>query len=135
MKDNTKKTTKDFSLWSIKEFKNLPPRDWDENIGEFDSLVILPTEDIHDSGYRMMDFVAIDKKRGPLCRLSGRSDVIHIGGIGGYGKRMAHFLLDKPDESPIPWSIDCLPVSGLLRIFCGRPLTVGDALSSFELFA
>ena len=75
-------TGKSFEYWSKKEFEALPKRKWDEGIGEFDSMIILPTKHIHDSGFRCMDFVAVKGKE-PFCRLSGCSDVIHMDGIGG----------------------------------------------------
>ena len=104
----------------------------------FDSLVVIPTKDIHESGFRCMDFVAIDKNGEPICRLSGISDVINLDGIGGYGKR-------NPYTEPYPprkiesksWSIDCLKESGFLRIFARDGLFLDDPwpLSSFELYA
>ena len=140
-----------------KEFEDLPCRTYNEDIGLFDTLIILPasgykTEDkktfvsnatkrlrgeppefVHDSGYRFMDFVAA-KGEHPICRLAGGSDVIHIDGIGGYGE---YKDLGIPKlVLPKSWSIDCLPKSGLLRLFCGDyKLSADAALSSFEIFA
>jgi len=138
----------DITKMSRREFYKLPHRKWNEDIGGFDSLVILPAKTdvpgllkyhikrlgakifglpepsvyeikhLHDSGWRCMDFVAC-RGNEPICRLSGWSDVLHIGGIAGKGSG---------------WTIDCLPKSGLLRLFCreGR-LRVGLAVSSFEV--
>jgi hypothetical protein len=52
---------KNIDNMTIREFQNLPSRKWNEDIGFFDSLVILPTKEIHDSGYRCMDFIAVRK--------------------------------------------------------------------------
>jgi len=120
-----------------KEFEGLPRRKWDEEI-ICDSLIILPgrARDIHDSGFRCMDFVAVVGNE-PTCLLSGCSDVIHIDGIGGFGYRWT----DKYDGVPksIPpsgWSIDCLPKSGLLRMWpSSGKIRCGEALSSFEIYA
>lgn len=132
------------------QFEKLPRREWDEDIGTFDSLVILPAKidrrqaiwynirkyiadrlnigqpylyevgGVHDSGYRCMDFVAI-KDGKAYKRLSGCSDVIHFNGIGGYGKDWLKKHGDVPRTLPvIDWSIDCLLESGLLHIFVGR---------------
>lgn len=128
---NNEIKTKSLSRMTRKEIENVPSREWSEDIGEFDALVILPTRDIHDSGYRCMDFVACVGDT-PIRRLSGCSDVIHINGIGGYGKWKG--LLPQLVE-PIDWSIDCLKVSGLLRMFSQHKLTCGTALSSFEIYA
>jgi len=112
---------KSIDNYTQKEFKALGLRGWNEDIGVFDSLVILPTRRKHDSGYRMMDFVAV-KNNKPICRLSGCSDVVHIGGLIGEGLNSN-------------WSIDCLSKSGLLRLFNGsKKIRVGAALSSFEVF-
>lgn len=105
-----------------KDFDELPGRKkWDEEI-LCDGIIILPgrAKDMHDSGYRLMDFVAIKNSK-PVCRLSGCSDVIHIGGIGGQNVSRS-------------WNIDCLPKSGLLRMWMnGHFIKVGAALSSFEI--
>ena len=70
-----------------KEFDELRHRQKDDRDIIFNNMIILPgrSRDIHDSGFRCMDFVAvIDDK--PICLLAGGSDVIHIDGIGGLGK-------------------------------------------------
>ncbi len=125
----------DLNEWSIKDFQSLPGRGWNEEIEPFDSIVILPTEDIHTSGYACMDFVAINGNT-PICRLSGCSDVIHLNGIGGFGENWAEEYGTVPTKiPPIAWSVDCLSKSKLLRIFTGSSkLKAGAALSSFELF-
>lgn len=129
MKTNKKEKT--FEKWTRKELEALPRRNWDEDIGEFNSLIILPTKDIHDSGFQCMDFVAV-KNNIPFIRLSGCSDVLHIGGIGGFNNKYWYKDGGKPFAK---WSIDCLPKSGLLRLFSGDKLICSDALSSFGVFS
>ena len=132
---------KHYTKWSRKEFESLPsPTSYkNEEIGEVDSLVILPTRHIHVSGWKCMSFVTIQNDK-PTYIVSGCSDVIHLGGIGGtntytynrykYSERANSNLVPNAD-----WHIDCLPVSGLLRIFSSRyKLYVGASLSSFELY-
>lgn len=71
---------------SKEDFAKVPARKtFYEDIGEFDALVIIPTDQPHDSGYMFMDFVAVGSKGEPICRLSGWSDVLDLDGIGGYG--------------------------------------------------
>lgn len=90
---------------------------------------------LHDSGYRLLDFVACKGDK-PICRLSGCSDVININGIGGYGNSWLEKFKKVPKMIiPIGWSIDCLPKSGLLRLFCEKKLIAGNALGTFEVFA
>ena len=85
-----------------------------------------------------MDFVAtVDSIA--ICRLSGCSDVIHIEGIGALGRNYSLSEL-MTEHHPLPrakaWSIDCLPTSGLFRLFCmGYRLTCGEAVSSFEIYS
>ena len=101
---------------------------------EFYSLVVIPKDEIHDSGYRCMDFVSVSKDGEPMVRLSGCSDVLHINGIGGYGHWKPNTGI--PNKiTPVAWSVDCLKESGYIRLFSDRPLTCGHVLSSFEIFA
>ena len=125
---------KDVNKWTRKEFEALPHRKWDENIGEIDSIIVMPLRSLHDSGFRKMDFIATQKGI-PTYRLSGCSDVIHIEGIGGYGKDWLKIYGTVPDKiKPGNWSVDCLATSGLLRFF-GPKINVGNSLSSFEIYS
>jgi|TARA_Y100000310_G_scaffold221497_1_gene223068 hypothetical protein len=111
-----------------KDFEALPMREWNEDIGAFRSLVILPTRRIHDSGYVCMDFVAVDDNAEPICRLSECSDVVHIGGTS---------VLLGEGPLKVAWSIDCMPKSKLLRLFTisQHKLVAGEALGSFDIKA
>jgi len=124
-----KMKNKSFEYWSKQELEALPQRKWDEDIGVFDSLIILPTTHSHDKGFKCMTFVVVKGKE-PYCRLSGYSDIIHLDGVGGYGKRETVNALLIP---PKGWCIDCLE-SGLIRIFSKRKLKSGAVLPWFELF-
>jgi len=116
---------------SKEDFEKVPERThFDEQIGLFNSLVILPMDYLHDSGYKCMDFVAVNEHDEPICKLSGCSDVLHLDGIGGYGKYDGRLAENRPIEE---WSIDCLPC-GLLRVFCNGWIEAGYAVSSFEIF-
>lgn len=53
---------------------------------------------LHDSGYWLMDVVAVVNGE-PLCRASGCSDVIHLDGIGGFGLNW-HKRGGVPDSVP-----------------------------------
>ena len=119
-----------------KDFDKLPLiKRFNEEI-IYDALIILPTRIIHDSGYRCMDFIAVRENK-PICRLSGCSDVINIEGIGGFGKDGSEKYHACPKMiPPIAWSIDCLPKSGLLRIWpSNRNMVDGGSLSSFEIYS
>ena len=130
---------KDIADWTREEFEALPFRErWDSADAPWDQLVLLPGNDLHDSGWRNMDVVGV-RNGVPICRLAGGSDVINFEGIGG--RRLLRQLRElprvghvDPDHEP-QWQIDCLPVSGLLRLWndAGAVL-VGHAISSLEIF-
>ena len=127
----------DINQMTREEMESLPHREWNEEM-EFSSMIILPgyLHDLHDSGFRCMDFVAVENLE-PLCLLAGGSDVIHIDGIGGFGAGWGRLYGAVPTSVPASgWSIDCLTKSGLLRIWpsSGR-MKCGPALSSFEIYA
>jgi len=107
---------------TLQDFQKIEFRmSYNEAIGIFDSLIIMPREDLHESGYRKMDFIAV-KDNKPTCKLGGCSDVIQM-----YVWAEMH---------PPLWSIDCLPKSGLLRVFsAGNKIKAGADLSSFELYS
>ena len=115
------------------DFEKVPERGgWSRDIGEFNSLIIIPQDHAHDSGWMCMDFVAVNKDGEPICRLSGCSDVLNLDGIGGYGNwrggEVPRFI------EPQGWRIDCLPC-GYLRLFSRSALTAGPALSDFQIYA
>ncbi len=91
---------------------------------------------LHDSGYRCMSFVAV-KKNVPFCIISGCSDVIHLDGISGLRKNWYEKYGKCPETiPPSAWNMDCLPMSGLLRLWpSSGKMLCGIALSSFEVFA
>lgn len=120
---------KHWAQWKRSQFEELPFRNWDEVIQGVTGFVILPRKTRHDSGYRQMDVVPIKDDK-PLCRCGGCSDVLHLGGIGGYNS-----MYEKPNKRPYDFSIDCLPVSGLLRVFMNHyTMTIGVDISSLEIF-
>ena len=122
-----------------KQFEELPYRpDWHAPV-MCQCIVILPGKaaDKHDSGFRCMDFVAVNDDLEPVCRLAGGSDVLHMDGIGGLGYGWLNGGGIPVSIAPKGWTIDCLPRSGLLRLFVshGFQLRCGEALSSFEAYA
>ena len=98
-------------------------------IDNFNGVVIVPSDDIHDSGYRCMKFVLTNHGRVVGC-VGGGSDVIHLNGIGGYGKYVDYEKVIKTGMvKRVDWSIDCLPC-GLLRLFCSSNLSIDDFICS-----
>jgi hypothetical protein len=94
-----------------KQLKELPERKWGTEVAPFDSIIILPTRRIHDSGYACMDFIGCRNGKA-IIRLSGRSDALHLQGDS--------------------WNMDCIPKSQLLQFFNFKgKIKAGVAVSSF----
>lgn len=119
-----------------RQFDALPFREsWGSDEPPFDSLVLLPLRRRHDSGFRCMDIVGCRGDEA-VCRLSGCSDVLHFDGVGGYGKDWLKRYAGVPKMvEAAGWTMDCLPTSGLLRIFCSGRIVADSALSSFEFYS
>jgi hypothetical protein len=105
----------DINRMTRKQIMNVPSRKWDDCSLTFDCIVIVPLRKVHDSGYRMIDCVAVVNDE-PIARLSGCSDSI---------------ILKK---GSMEWKMDCLRISGLFRLWVhGSNLKCGPALSTFEV--
>lgn len=118
-----------------KDFLALPKPGWEEEV-ICDSLIIIPggCREIHDSGFRVMQFVA-SRKHEAICLLGGSTDAVHIDGLCGFGEFTPGGGIPSLIK-PRSWTIDCLRKSGLLRLFCfDHNIKCGQRLSSFEIFA
>lgn len=111
--------------------------------GPFTSIVIIPLDTIHESGWRCMDFIGV---RGvfPVCRLSGQSDNLSLLGVGGGGRRTQRDLgngnvaIDEEEATPRPhaWEIDCLQTSGLIHLWDRKStLSVAPLLNDTAAFS
>lgn len=107
----------DYTYWTIDKFKELPRNsDWkNQNIGEVSNIIILPCDSYHDSGFRNMEFVIIGDNNKPICRVGGGSDVVHF------------------ENLPRDINIDCLPTSGLLRLWGRTNMRIGIDLSTMNI--
>lgn len=137
----------DIFFMSKDDFKNVPrleETDFVPSKETFGSIVIIPTDEEHDSGFLCMDFVLVGGGMEPICRISGGSDVVCLDGFGGYGIEYITDCNCKKDEEgnivvePKSWKMDCLPC-GYLRLFAKRDLRLSKhyefAGSAFEIFA
>lgn len=113
-KDIMKMTRKE-----LQELENFKPE------GAFNGVVIVPMQENHDSDYSCMKFILLDHLD-IVGVVGGNSDVVHLNGIGGYGKDLKE--MDKPKRHA--WSIDCLPVSKCVRLFCMEPLEIDEWFGS-----
>ena len=126
------KTNNDYTRWTKEQFYNLPDRESFNYPVECDSFIIIPMRSRHNSGFRNMGVVAINKGK-PICKCAGGSDVIMLGGINGGNKCDLIGNLPKVLEDP-NWHIDCLPISGFLRFWCDYNLILGADVSTFDIF-
>ena len=125
---------KDILEFSLEELRALDY--FLDEIKPFDSVIIVPLDYLHDSGFRCMKYVLCDDVNDEIVGVvGGGSDVIHLDGIGGYGLDFQK-TLDTGMTTRTDWSIDCMKC-GCLRIFSSaKRLTLRDKLicSSFELY-
>lgn len=125
MKSLKEMTLEDFRAVPYIQFGDLKP---------FSGFVIVPTGELHDSGFGCMKFVLTHRNE-IIGAVGGGCDVIHLNGIGGYGLDWKKGL-DTRMVPVIEWSIDLLPASGCLRIFTDHELVIRDPIicSDMEIF-
>lgn len=103
----------------------------------FYEVVILPNEKVNNTvGFRCMDYILCDGGE-IVAKIGSSSKQIHINGIGGQGnwKKLKKISKHEVLTELVPWQMDCLPKSNLLRIYCGRELELADFMgSSFEFW-
>lgn len=97
-------------------------------VGTFTGFIIVPTGELHDSGFGCMKFV-LTHHNDIVGAVGGWCDVVHLNGIGGYGLGWQTSLTDRK-VPVIDWSIDLLPKSGCLRVFSSHRLALNDFIGS-----
>lgn len=117
--------------YTLQEFREM------ENFGEsslFNSVVIVPMEELHDSGFRCMKFILLDEY-GIAGVVGGWCDVIHPNGIGNYGGDSNWVKYLRTGLVPaISLSMDCLTTSGCVRIMLGGYFKCEDFIGSDFIF-
>ena len=96
--------------------------------GTFTEIVIVPTDEVHDSGFLCMKFILCNHRE-IVGVVSGWSDVVHVNGIGGYGSNFEEALRTQKTKR-VGWSIDCLPGSGCIRLFSDCECETEDFIGS-----
>lgn len=110
-----------YTLKELREMEYMMPRE------KFTSVVIVPTGKLHDSGFMAMKFILLRKGK-VVGVVGGGSDVVHINGIGGYGKELE--ALKTGEVERVSWSLDCLPKSRCIRLFSDRECTTDPIICS-----
>lgn len=63
MKTKSKKSVKTLCQWSRSELLALPLRKWDDTRPTYDSVLILPTGKMHDSGWGLIAVIGVRKEQ------------------------------------------------------------------------
>ena len=102
----------------------------------FTSIILVPTEDIHDSGYRCMAGILVrdDKIVG---KVGGGCDVVSPNGTGNYGPFNPAIFSKLINSRTVPYmglSMDCLPKSNCVRLMLSGLWRMNDFLGSYLTF-
>jgi hypothetical protein len=107
---------KGLNEYTLKEFKEMEYFDPKEY---FNDIIIVPTDEIHESGFRCMKFVLWNSYKAEIVGVvGGESDVIHPNGF----------------FNPMNLSMDCLRKSRLLRIMTYQNCEVDSFIGSSFIF-
>ena len=117
--------TKNLNEYTLEEFREM------ELFGRdclFNNVVIVPMDELHDSGYRCMKFILC--RYGEIVGVVGSwSDVVHPNGIGNHG------LFNDWSVTPnIGLHIDCLAGSGCVRLMMDGLYKCSDLILSDFIF-
>ena len=118
----------DINDYTLEELRGI------EEFGEselFDSVIIVPMNDVHDSGFRCMKFILM-RGREMVGAVGGWSDVIHPNGIGNYGKYDNGYVQRVASRRApyIGLSMDCLRESNCVRIMLRELCKCDDFIGS-----
>lgn len=112
--DDLEPDERDLNDYTLEDFKRMKFFGKDEL---FSSVIVVPMDDIHDSGFRCMKFI-LARDREIVGAVGGWSDVVHPNGIGNYGKYDNGYV-QRVASRKIPYiglSMDCLRRSRCVRI-------------------
>ena len=88
----------------------------------FTGIVIVPMNYKHDSGFQCMKYILLNHWD-IVGVVGGGSDVMHINGIGGFGKNPDY---TNRSVKAHDLRIDCLPKSKCLRLFSDDEMELWD---------
>lgn len=116
---------KDLNAYTLQEFLEMPNKKPD---GPFTSVVIVPTDEIHESGYRCMKFI-----------LAFNGDIVGVVDTGSDvvwpNGREKHWTAENFEWVPyIGLHMDCLVESRCARIMVDKPCELNDFVGSDFIF-
>lgn len=119
----------DIMKMTKEDFNEVPDYSESQEIQKFSSVVIVPDEEMHDSGFRCMKYVFCIGNE-PICKIDMGSDVLHLDGIDGRGDWIDLDNIEIPITiKPKSWKIDCLPC-GYLRLYAHKHLYIKECFGS-----
>ena len=119
---------KDLNAYTLQEFLDMPTEKPTET---FASVIIVPTDEIHDSGFRCMKFILTDGDQ-IVGVVNTGSDVVWPNGVGNYGRnRLGGFMQRIPYMG---LHMDCLTESRCVRIMLSKKCVLNDFIGSDFIF-
>jgi len=128
-------TQKSIFQMTRKEILAVPSVGSDPRIVECGCLVIIPTRKRHDSGYKIMEVIAVDENHLPIGKITTSADVLNLLNYDQYDLLKGELV--PQDNILHEWRIDCMWKSGLLRLFKGSngfPIRVEPCNMNIEGF-
>jgi len=119
---------KDLNAYTLQEFLEMPVKKPAET---FTSVIIVPTDYVHDSGFRCMKFILTDEGR-IVGVVDTGSDVVWPNGVCNFGRNWLGTFMDA-----IPYMglhMDCLAESRCVRIMLSKKCIVDDFIGSDFIF-
>lgn len=106
------------------ELLSFPEREWNKT-SEYGSILILPRNEEHDSGWNMMYIIGLNEKQEPFEVVASSCDDIEWSTT--FVDRAGKYILSQ-------MRCDCCMESGAIRFWCrGAKLRVGDSLSTITI--
>lgn len=121
---------KDLNDITLEEFQDMKCFGQTET---FNDVIIGPTDDIHDSGYRCMKFILVRRREIVGC-VGGGSDVVHPNEIGNMGMYPNFDMYRRGFVPAMHMNIDCLKESGCVRLIFGENMKCDGFIGSDFLF-
>ena len=104
--------------YSLKELKDLPITPLSEIVNQpYNQIIIVPTENIHDTGYLCMKYV--------LVKVGEEYPPKIVGVVGGWSD-VLHLCCERTPKA----NIDCLPNSECLRLILYENCLVPNFIGS-----
>lgn len=115
-----------------KNYKSLPQIEYGKEY-DFDSLLLIPNGEIHNSGYSEIDIIGCIKNEA-VYNCGKHCDLLCFDGIGGYGYNLAKTgKCVAYTVEPNSWRIDMTP-KGFVRIFVNKMRKIRVPAHNTEFF-